>query len=254
MADKNLGPCIIEQETYIKNILNEHLQNGNTYQLLQEDDAIDKLSNIKVKLKEILNTYSKEFNGDEKAYFTKLLRKGNHRIPQFYSTPKVHKNKKPTPYRPVISQCGSLSAIISTFIDYKLQKFTKFIPSYVQNSEDLLNTIDQIDTLPKNAKIFTSDATSMYTNIDPEEGIPVLVNYINEYNNELGKRAVDAQSIKELLKLVMYNNIFQFGDSWWIQKIGTAMGTPCACIYATIFFAWFERKFILTKYKDNLLL
>jgi hypothetical protein len=52
----------------------------------------------------------------------------------------------------------------------------------------------------------------------------------------------------------MYNNIFQFGDSWWIQKIGTAMGTPCTCIYATIFFAWFERKHILTKYKDNLLL
>jgi hypothetical protein len=94
----------------------------------------------------------------------------------------------------------------------------------------------------------------MYTNIDPEEGIPVLVNYISEYNNELGKKAVDTQSIEELLKLVMYNNIFQFGDSWWIQKIGTAMGTPCACIYATIFFAWFERKFILTKYKDNLLL
>jgi hypothetical protein len=39
-----------------------------------------------------------------------------------------------------------------------------------------------------------------------------------------------------------------------IKKIGTAMGTPCACIYATIFFAWFERQYILKKYRKNLML
>ena len=52
----------------------------------------------------------------------------------------------------------------------------------------------------------------------------------------------------------MHNNIFQFGSTWWHQKIGTAMGTPCAYIYATIFFAWFERQTILRKYKRNLLM
>ena len=31
------------------------------------------------------------------------------------------------------------------------------------------------------------------------------------------------------------------------------MGTSCACIYATIFFAYFERKILLPKYKKNLL-
>ena len=51
----------------------------------------------------------------------------------------------------------------------------------------------------------------------------------------------------------MNYNIFQFGSSWWHQTIGTAMGTPCACIYATIFFAYYERKYILSKYKNNLL-
>ena len=51
----------------------------------------------------------------------------------------------------------------------------------------------------------------------------------------------------------MTTNVFQFGTSWWIQLIGTAMGTPCACIYATIFFAYFERTRIMQKYQNNLL-
>jgi hypothetical protein len=52
----------------------------------------------------------------------------------------------------------------------------------------------------------------------------------------------------------MRNNVFQFGNSWWLQNMGTAMGTPCACIYATLFFfAWYEQKKILTKYRNNLI-
>ena len=57
----------------------------------------------------------------------------------------------------------------------------------------------------------------------------------------------------ELLTIVMKHNIFKFGDSWWVQNVGTAMGTPVACIYATIFFAWFERQNLLAKYKNNIL-
>ena len=47
-------------------------------------------------------------------------------------------------------------------------------------------------------------------------------------------------------------NIFQFGDTWWIQRIGTAMGTPVAVAYAMIFFAYFERTFLLPKYEKNI--
>lgn len=98
-----------------------------------------------------------------------------------------------------------------------------------------------------------SDATSMYTNIDPEEGIPALKKYMTVYNKEI-KGNMNTNFICKLTKLVTCNNIFQFGNTWWQQNIGTAMGTPCACIYATIFFAWFEWQVILNKYKKNLLL
>ena len=79
--------------------------------------------------------------------------------------PKVHKNKLPVPLRPVIAQCGSFTAYISTWIDVKLQQLKNTLPSYIQNSTDLLNVIDNLPNLPENAKLVTTDATSMYTNI-----------------------------------------------------------------------------------------
>ena len=50
------------------------------------------------------------------------------------------------------------------------------------------------------------------------------------------------------------NNVFKFGDTFWLQLIGTAMGTPCDYAYATIFFAYFKRKNIFLRFKDNLIL
>lgn len=93
----------------------------------------------------------------------------------------------------------------------------------------------------------------MYTNIDPGEGISTLRMYLDEYGKVDLNENLNIDFICELTKLVMEYNVFQFGDTWWKQLIGTAMGTPCACIYATLFFAYFERKHILTKYADNLL-
>jgi hypothetical protein len=234
-ADKNLGPCIIERKLYIKNALSEHLQNGNTYINLNENEANNRLNFLRSELNEALSFYKNHMSAAEYSYFVKSL-KEEHRIPQFYGMPKVHKNKFPVPLRPVISQCGSLSAVISTFIDFKLQPFTKKVPSYIKNSTSLLNEIDQLPTLPKRAKIFTSDATSMYTNIDPKEGIDVIYKYLTTYNEEV-KDTVNVRFICKLLEIVMENNVFKFGDTWWLQQVCTAMGTPCACIYATLFFA-----------------
>ena len=128
------------------------------------------------------------------------------------------------------------------------------VPSYLENSEALLNELDQLGILPPSAKLFTSNATSMYSNIDPAEALPILEAYLNKFGNQLDifcKNQI--KLLIELTKLVMRNNVFQFGSTWWRQKVGTAMGTSCACIYATIFFAYFERKFIISKYQSNFL-
>ena len=55
------------------------------------------------------------------------------------------------------------------------------------------------------------------------------------------------------ITIIMKNNIFTFGDTHWLQRTGTAMGTPCACMLATIYFSFHERTKILPKYSTNIL-
>jgi len=253
ICDKNLGPAIMEREHYIRNMLSEHLLQADTYSLLSEDDARAILfSQTTCGHNIIFEKYKNDLDETDINYFIRSdLTTG--RIPQLYGMPKVHKNKLPVPFRPVISAVGSISAKISTFIDVKLQPLTKYIPSYCRDSNSFLSDLRQLDALPPTARIFTSDATSMYTNIDPKEGISTLKKYFDEFDNECINENIQTDLLLELTALVMKTNVFQFGNTWWQQKIGTAMGTPCACIYATLFFAFFERTLLLVKYKHNLL-
>ena len=50
----------------------------------------------------------------------------------------------------------------------------------------------------------------------------------------------------------MTSNVFQFDDTYWLQTCGTSMGTSCACSYATLYWAYIERKYIIPKWKNQL--
>ena len=81
---------------------------------------------------------------------------------------------KPIPWRPVDSQCGGISAVVSTYVDYYLQKLIPFIPGVVKSSIDtihLLNDIPSLKLANPNVWIITSDAKNMYSNIGIEEGL-----------------------------------------------------------------------------------
>ena len=50
------------------------------------------------------------------------------------------------------------------------------------------------------------------------------------------------------------NNAFAFGDAFWQQLQGMAMGTPVACVVATLFFAYHEIKHLLPKFSKWIML
>jgi hypothetical protein len=57
----------------------------------------------------------------------------------------------------------------------------------------------------------------------------------------------------QILEIIMTNNIFSFGETFWLQLTGTAMGTPMACSYATITFGQHENSKILPKFNQHLI-
>jgi len=67
-------------------------------------------------------------------------------------------------------------------------------------------------TLPPNSKIFTADATAMYTNIDTATDIKAIKDILNQYNNQIDT-LFPREFFLSCLEIVMGNNIFSFGYS-----------------------------------------
>ena len=126
--------------------------------------------------------------------------------------------------RPIVSCPGSLLHGLGVWVDRKLQEVAQRIVSYFKNTLELKKELLNLN-LPRNARLFTADAVSMYTNIPTHTALNLIGKYLNQYqrkyNNDYPKDAVRAG-----LRLVMTMNIFTFRDLTLKQLNGTAMGTP----------------------------
>ena len=120
---------IIDSSEYIRQVLQEHLLT-NTYKQLSHQDTKNTMEHLKTFLKDLLSKHTNSLSKSELTYFQSSL-KEHHRLPIFYGLPKVH--KQPISLRPVVSTSGSLLAIFSTWIDFKMKELIPFIQSYVQN-------------------------------------------------------------------------------------------------------------------------
>ena len=63
--------------------------------------------------------------------------------------------------------------------------------------------------------------------------------------------AVPPGAVIDEILLLMINNVFQFGDTDWLQKVRTAMGAQPAPPWATIFFG-IHKEAVLAHFGDML--
>ena len=246
-ADKNLGPCIIERDQYINLALRDHLRCRQTYQKLSYDDAVKHMTTVRKKISSFLYRHRKTLSSKERKYIRKKTAEVIDPFPVLYLLMKIHKH--PLKTRPVVSCSGSLLHPIGVWLDTALQPIATSLPSFIGSSYDLKEALDTIPILPADAKLFTADAVSMYTNIDTYRAIGSIRSFLHS-QPEFNHLPLDA--INDAIELIMTNNVFKFGDCYFRQLTGTAMGTPPACCYATIYYA-VKEKMLLHKYSDNLL-
>ena len=114
-------------------------------------------------------------------------------------------------------------------------------PTYLQDTSDFLRIIEEIyngHKLPSNALIATLDIHTLYTNISHEEGLACT-------KEQLDKRIdqqIPTDFLIKLMNLILYNNIFEFHESYWKQNIGAAMGSKPVPHYANIFISKIDKK------------
>jgi hypothetical protein len=111
--------------------------------------------------------------------------------------------------------------------------------SYFKDSFALKDLLDDI-LVPANGLLFTSDTTSMYTEILTEPAITAISAYIRDTRGDTGvwKALIDA------LGIVFQNNLLKFGDTTWRQISGTGMGVSPAPPWATLFYDLHEEKMV----------
>ena len=117
-------------------------------------------------------------------------------------------------------------------MDDKLQAIARSQRSYFKSSFDLKKELLSL-RLPPNCLLFTADAHSMYTNIPTDRALMFIGRYLRSNHFD----GVPLDTLMEALRLVMKNNIFTFGDTTLKTLTGTAMGTPPAPPWATIYMA-----------------
>ena len=247
-CDKNLGPAIIEISSYIKLAYKDHLDDENTYTYLSNNDV----RLFAERIRNLLSTWSRKWHNkllpsERKFIKTAINDPKADPIATFYLTMKVHKT--PLQSRPIVSCSGTILYNLGIWVDDKLQRIAKKQHSYFKSSTDLKKIMMEV-VIPPNATLFTSDAVSMYTNIDTNKAMNVIARYLKD-SSELYSD-VPIEALLDALNIVMRNNVFRFGDTHWHQISGTAMGTPPAPPYATLYYAIHETIF-LEEFKANLL-
>ncbi len=156
-------------------------------------------------------------------------------FPRLYLLFKIHKS--PLKTRPIVSVSGSTLHALGRWVDCQLQPLMKTLPSFIASSWELKNSLTLLPPLPRNARLFTCNEAGMYTNINTDHALEGIATFLDSHPLA---RGLPANALIAALELVMRCNIFQFGDTYWHQLCGTAMGTPPAVVYATLYYAIHE--------------
>jgi hypothetical protein len=90
----------------------------------------------------------------------------------------------------------------------------------------------------------------MYTNIDTPHALESISRWLQK-SRIPASVAVNVPALIDALTLIMTNNYFRFGDTIWHQLTGTAMGTPPAPMYATLYF-YVHEQVLIKKFKRRL--
>ena len=166
-TDKGLGPCAVTYKQYVKDCL-VHLSNDSVYQRLSMEEATEATKQLNETISEWTDKHKRSI-GEMAAKYIDNHCTTNSESPfgQFYIMYKRHKKQKEDgtwPTRPVCSDVTSLPHASGKWVTEQLVPLQRAQRSYFKDSFALKTLLDSLD-LPPNALLFTSDASSIYTNI-----------------------------------------------------------------------------------------
>ena len=232
-SDKCKGLVIMDKSTYI-----EKAQNivGNT----SNYDALDKnpVPKVEAQTKRVFKAVS---TGKLPETTIRELTSNHSRTPVFYGLPKDHKPS--IPLRPVISGCDGPTEKTSHLLERILKQLLKFVPTHLWNTSDFLNRIrshSERHGVPDGAIFFSIDVINLYGSIPIAEAIDAAVEKLEMHAHDIDSFGLTTDDVRRLLEQCLNSNVFSFNGKYYRQKLGVAMGNPCAPTLAILFLDRFE--------------
>uniref|UniRef100_A0A8C5LPP9 Reverse transcriptase domain-containing protein n=1 Tax=Leptobrachium leishanense TaxID=445787 RepID=A0A8C5LPP9_9ANUR len=226
-SDKGGNLVIMDRNDYIAMCM-LHLNDKDGYRRLEGDPTLSFTKDLETLL--TIGVQSKLISDDNFKYL--LLRFPT--IPTLYCLPKIHKSLVSPPGRPIISGNNSLTERVSQFIDCYLRPLVLGTPSYVRDTQHVLQKLSEILVSP-GAILVSLDVISLYNNIPHQFGLQASKYFLSGKYSEQ-----ETEFVLILLEFVLNHNYFLFQNQFFLQIRGTTMGTSCAPSYANLYLAWWE--------------
>ena len=150
-AEKGGAVVIMDIEKQISEA-NRQLPDKRNYKKLEEDSTLQYSSLVN----DTIDRFEKESQLSKKL--ADGLKSANPKTPKFYISPKIYKENNPG--RPVINSITRHTSEISRFVDHHLQPLVREIPSYIKNTNDFINKIDNF-AVPPNSFLVIMDVVIM---------------------------------------------------------------------------------------------
>ena len=122
----------------------------------------------------------------------------------------------------IVSGIGTPTEKLAEVAEHELSEFVETSPSYIRDTTDFICKLQEIkEPLPENAFLFCFDVAKLYPSVPRKEGLDASREALENRSTSL----VDTESVMQMIRTVLDNNIFGFGDQNYIQKEGVAIGS-----------------------------
>ena len=148
------------------------------------------------------------------------------RLPEFYGLAKTHKNQRPPPTRPVVSQIDAPQERLAHFINNILEQAVKLVTTNVPDSFYLKRTLQSEwdGRIHDSHCLLTSDIKSLYTSIPLQDSHIVICKFIKCNINDIELFKLELKDFERMLGALIDTGYFRFNNEYFKQKHGLGMG------------------------------
>ena len=202
----------MNRSEYISKLEHE-MDNRDSYETMESDLTQDSLKSVRKLANKMLR--DGEISQDMHQYLVPWYPKAG----SLKGNPKIHKSG--ALMRTIVSGIDTPTERFAEVAEYELEQYVVESPSYLRDTTDFINKLREIkEPLPENAVLFTFDLETLYPSVPREEGLASCREALENRSNPL----IPTESVMEMIKTVLENNNFSFGDKKYLQKDGVAIG------------------------------